>query len=61
MPVSAIKRLNHMVKKQNDYRELKFCDRQNIIDQAISTGVNCISDLIIPTYHDSSGDLEEIV
>ena len=50
-----------MVKKKNDDRGLKFGDCQNIIDQAISTRVNCISDLIIPTYHDSSGDLEEIV
>ena len=39
MPVSAISRINYMCKKQKSVRGLKFGDRQNLINDAISTGV----------------------
>ena len=39
MPVSAISRINYMVKRQKSVKGLKFGDRQNSINAAISTGV----------------------
>ena len=44
MLTNAINRINFMVKKQKSVKGLKFCDRQNIIDQLISAGVNCATD-----------------
>ena len=39
MPISTISRINYMCKKQKAIKGLKFGDRQNTINAAISTGV----------------------
>ena len=39
MPISAISRINYMCKRQKAVKGLKFGDRQNLINNSISTGV----------------------
>ena len=43
MPVSAISRLNYMVKKEKVIRDLKFRDCQNKIDYLHRSGVEYVS------------------
>ena len=40
MPISAVSRINFMTKKQKYIKVLKFGDRQNLIGNAITTGIN---------------------
>ena len=46
--LNDISRINYVVKKQNSIKGLNFGDRKNIIDNLISTGVECehVSDAI---------------
>ena len=49
MPLNDIKRIDFMAKTQKSIRGFNFGDRQNLIDNLISTGVEHGSDYIQDT------------
>ena len=53
MSISAITRMKHMCKRQKAIKGLKFGDRQNLIDDSISTEVNDELDLNIHELDES--------
>ena len=56
MSLGVINRVNYMAKKKNATKGFKFGDCQNIIDHAISTEVDYLSEKIIPST--DTGNLE---
>ena len=66
IPVTAIIRINYACKKQRSVKGLKFGDRQNLIDDAISTGVTedvpaCGSMRNMPNYEAPSNAIQHDV